>query len=741
MKYIKDVDYNYIINKYHDTSKPFDPFKRFIRHDEVFDKSTGMDPIEMENEILKNDERIQHMPHPMRKARAFEFILQNTRISCDCRDIFPNINSLDRLISRTLTDKWKKEVFEEIIPQIGQRRAFLEKNAICTIWPDYDHSVPYWDRLMDLGFKGILEESEKIRKNSTLTEKEEAFFEGIKITYEAVIMFVERLYNLASDTLGSEKQATALKNLISNPPSTFYECLLFTYIYFILSEHIEGLQVRAFSNFDRRLYKYYKNDLDNGKSIDELKTELAYFFMQFTAIGNYWNQPLFLGGCKKDESTEINELSYMFLDVYDQMGIYNPKIQIKVAKSTPEKFLKKALDMIRRGKNSIVFVNDATMRKALLRTKNVTEDMARECNITGCYEYGVAGGIGAGMNYMNLLKPLEYALHEGCDGITGHKSGLTSPKLEEYKTFDDLYSEYKRQLLHLCDNIIEVVNGFEDYLAYINPQSLLSATIKTSIENKKDAYEGGGIVNRSTICPGFAADIADSLTMIKKYVYDRKELSLREFVDILDKNYEGNEIFRMKLLSDKEKYGNDNEVPDNFVKEIVELISTYVKNKPTSKKRNGYWNACFHVARMSYTMADKTAAAPNGRKIGDELSKNISSTMGQNREGSTAAIRSALKIDATQFAGDACLDLGLLPSAVRGNDGLEAMYATLKTFMNGTTHALHINVFDADTLKDAQKNPQKYKDLQIRVCGWNVLWNNIEKSEQDGFIRQAESLV
>ncbi len=302
-----------------------------------------MDPVEMENEILKNDEKIQHMPHPVRKARAFEFILQNTRISCDCRDIFPNINSVDRVIGRTLTEKWKKEVFEEIIPEIGQRRAYYEKNAICTIWPDYDHSVPYWDRLIDLGFKGILEESEKIRKNSTLTEKEEAFFEGIKITYEAVIMFIERLYNLASETKGSEKQATALKNLIANPPSTFYECLLFTYIYLILSKHIEGLQVRAFSNFDRRLYKYYKNDIDSGKSIDELKTELAYFFLQFTAIGNYWNQPLFLGGCKKDESTEINELSYMFLDVYDQMGIYNPKIQIKVAKSTPEKFLKKLL--------------------------------------------------------------------------------------------------------------------------------------------------------------------------------------------------------------------------------------------------------------------------------------------------------------------------------------------------------------------------------------------------------------
>ena len=144
---------------------------------------------------------------------------------------------------------------------------------------------------------------------------------------------------------------------------------------------------------------------------------------------------------------------------------------------------------------------------------------------------------------------------------------------------------------------------------------------------------------------------------------------------------------------------------------------------------------------MSYDQGKLTASSANGRLLGEELSKNISSSMGQNREGATAAILSATKIDASSFISDAALDLGLLPSATKGDDGLSAMYGLLMTFVRRGGHALHINVFDADTLRDAQKDPEKYGDLQIRVCGWNVLWNNINKEEQDGFIRQAEALI
>ena len=740
MEYIKDVDYEYILNKYHDASKPFNSFARFIRRDEIFSAETGMDGNEIKENILLEDKKIEHLPHPIRKAKAFAFVLANTRISCDNRDRFPAINTIDRPLNATLIAKWNNEVFSEIIPEVGKKRWELERDGIVTMWPDYDHSVPVWDRIFKLGFIGLLKESETARKNKLLTQEQDAFFEGIKITYESIIIFIGRLANLAEQINGSERLATALRNIQHNPPKTFYEALLVDYIYFMLSEHIEGLQVRSLSNFDRLFYPFYQNDLKNGVTENEIREDLAYFFMQFTAIGNYWNQPVFLGGEKADGSTEINALSYLFLDVYDKMKIYNPKIQIKVADNTPKIFLLKALDMIRRGNNSIVFVADKTIRTALLK-KGLSEEQARLCNVKGCYEYSVQGGLDTGMNYLNLLKPLEYTLHCGCDGVTGKFAGLQSPSLEKYTTFNDFYEEYKKQLTYVMDCTMQTVNHYEDYLAYINPQSMLSATYPSCLEKGKDALEGGAIENGTVLAGGFIADIADSLTAIKKYVFDRKQLTLKEFRHILDNNYAGYEKFRLQLLKDPDKYGNDKELPDAFAKEIVAYIANYVCGKPNAKKRGGKWTCGFHVARMSYTQGTVTAASPNGRKKGEELSKNCSASMGQNKEGATAAILSVTKMDATAFTGDAALDLGLLPSAVKGEDGLNAMYGLLTTFVKRNGHAMHINVFDAGTLRDAQKYPKKYQDLQIRVCGWNVLWNNINKAEQDGFIKQAESLI
>ncbi|MBQ4527970.1 MAG: hypothetical protein II998_07855 [Clostridia bacterium] len=740
MEYIKNKDYDYIMNKYHDSSKPFNSFARFIRRDEIFLDETGMDGERIKEEIIKRDGEIKHLPHPVRKAKAFEFVLENTKISCDSRDIFPAINMIDRPLNYSLVNGWKNEVFGGIIPETEKNRAHFERAGIVTIWPDYDHSVPVWERIFGLGFEGLLRESELMRLSKKLNDEEDAFFEGIKITYTAIINFIGRLCELAAKTAGSEKMAKALKNIKNNPPATFYEALLVDYIYFMLSEHIEGLQVRSLCNFDRILVDYYRNDLENGITEEEIRTELAYFLLQFTAIGNYWNQPVFLGGCKEDESTEINELSYLFLDVYDKMKIYNPKIQIKVAASTPKDFLLKALDMIRRGNSSIVFVSDATIRKALVRA-GATREQARLCNIKGCYEYSIQSSMGCGMNYLNLLKPLEYALHKGCDGVTGEFALIESPEVSSYTTFEKFYEEYKKQLCAVIDATIETVNTFEDYLAYINPQSMLSATYPSCLEKAKDALCGGGVTNGNAISFGFLGDFADSMAMIKKYVFDKKEFTLKELVKMLDANFEGFELIRRKLLADRDKYGNNKELPDSFVKDITDFLAKYVCGRKNAKKRGGKWTIGFHVARMSYIQGEKTAASPNGRLLGEELSKNASASMGQNREGATAAILSVTKIDATAFTNDASLDLGLLPSAVKGDDGLEAMFGLLMTFIKRGGHAMHINVFDAETLRDAQKNPEKYQDLQIRVCGWNVLWNNINRIEQDGFIRQAESLV
>ena len=740
MYMIKNEDYEYIRNKYHDTSRPFDPFNRFIRRDDLFSSETGMDPDQILAHIPVQDAEHARESHPVRKAYALSFVLKNTRISCDPRDIFPAINMVDRPLREALIEKWKKEIFTDFIPEVAARRAQLENDGIVTMWLDYDHSVPVWDRIFELGFDGLLLESEAARANRELSPEQNDFFEGIRITYEGVLVFLDRLYELASKTPGSEKMATALKNIRHRPPSSFYEALLTVYLYFMISEHIDCLQVRSLSNFDRLFLPFYQSDLTNGVSEEEIRADLAYFLMQFTAIGNYWNQPIFLGGENADGSTVISELSYLFLDVYDKMKIYNPKVQIKVSDSTPKSFLLRALDMIRHGHNSIVFVCDNTMRKELMLA-GASEDEARLCNVTGCYEYSLRGSYGTGMNYSNLLKPLEYTLHEGRDGVTGVMAGLPCPPASEYESFDALYAEYKRQLKNLIDITTAVNNSYDEYLCEINPLSFLSATFPSCIERARDAIGGGAVMNNTTMAFGFIADLADSLTMLQKYVFERKELTLPAFVEMLDHNFEGNENFRAKLRADREKYGNNKQRPDAFATDIVNFIIETIGERPNSEKRGGKWGASFHVARMSYTQGKLTASSPNGRLYGEELSKNLSASMGQNREGATAAILSVTKIDATKIRCDAPLDLGLLPSAVKGEDGLEAMYGLLMTFCKRGGHALHINVFDADTLRDAQAHPEKYQDLQIRVCGWNVLWNNINKEEQDGFIRQAEALV
>lgn len=730
MEYIKNRDYEYIINKYHRQDQPFNPFVRFLRRDERFEQNSGLAPEEIFAGIREQDQSLTHLPHPIRKAKAFAYILENTRISCDPRDIFPSINMIDRPLNQTLIADWRREVFTEIIPEVEQKRAYFEKNGIATLWPDFDHSVPFWDRLFELGFSGILAESEATRATfDDLTEEQAAFFEGIRITYTAILAFIDRLSKQA-ECDGSPRMAQALANVRHQPPQTFYEALLVDYLYFMLSEHIEGLQVRSLCNFDRLFYRFYKKEEE-----EQIRRDLAYFFLQFTAIGNYWNQPVFLGGCKEDESTEINELSYLFLDVYDRMNIYNPKIQIKVADSTPQDFLLKAMDMIRRGNSSIVFVNDATLRSSLEKA-GATPDQARLCNVRGCYEYSIQSAMDTSMNYVNLLKPLEYALHGGRGS-----AGCVSPEAEEYTDFESFYAQYKRQLQFLIDQVIDVVNAYEDYLAFINPQSMLSATYPSCLRRAQDALAGGGETNDTAMSIGFIADAADSLTAIKKYVFDKKELTLAEFRDILDADFKGHEAFRRRLLLDPDKYGNNKDLPDSFAVELADFTRKLIYERPNATKRNGRWMIEFHMARQSYTQAPHTASSPNGRLRGQELSKNLSASMGMNREGATAAILSTTKIPMRDHVGSGCLDLGLLPSAVKGEDGLLAMYALVRTFIRRGGQALQINAFNADTLRAAQREPEKYKDLQIRVCGWNVLFNNINKAEQDSFIKQAEALV
>ncbi len=738
---ISEKDMDYIRNKYHDP-KTYDIHgSRFLRRDSLFSEDTGMEAEALYAEMLKKDEKNKALPHPVRKAICLKFLLENTRIACDRRDRFPNVNILDRGMTR-ITSKWRNEVFGTIIPEVEKKRAQLERDGIATIGPDYDHSVPVWEKLYALGFSGIAENAEKKKAEKAekrpLTPEEEGFFDGIILTYRAIAAFTERLSKLALATPGSERMGTALAKIAKEPPKTLYEALLLNYLYFIISEHIDSWQVRSLGHMDRLFAPFYEKDRAAGVPEEEIRLDLSYYLLQFASINNYWNQPMFLGGTRENGESYVNDFSYLLIDVYDKLDILCPKIQIKLSENTPKAFVLRLLDMIRRGHSSIVFLPERRLYSAYRRLGYSSEEI-RLCNITGCYENSTLGSMCIGMNYVNLMKPFEYALHGGCDGVTGVFGGRKAP--DSYATFDDFYTEYKAQLSYVIDTVVEVVNGFEGYLGLINPANMLCGTFDTCLEKAKDAISGGSARNGSTMLFGFLANIADSLTNVKKYVFDRKELTLEELREMLDKNYVGYETWQKKLFSDPDKYGNDREMPDSFASDIVKYAAEATCKKKTCKQRDGMWNCGFHVARMSYVQGKTTAASPDGRRLGEELSKNISPSMGQGKNGVTSLIASALKIDASLFTCDACVDAAFHPTAVGGDEGLEAFYSLLCTFEKGGGQAIHFNVFDAETLKKAQREPEKYGDLQIRVCGWNNRFGDIAKPEQDKFIAQAEALV
>ena len=226
---------------------------------------------------------------------------------------------------------------------------------------------------------------------------------------------------------------------------------------------------------------------------------------------------------------------------------------------------------------------------------------------------------------------------------------------------------------------------------------------------------------------------------IKKFVYEEKIVTLEQLKTALDNDWQGYEKLRLKILNSRFKYGNDEPETDAFARAVLTRVYGRINNRPNS--RGGVYKTEMHSALHFVRLGKLTGASPDGRKSGEELSKNASPAVGMDREGVTALINSAGKLLPYEHHEGFCLDLMLHPSSVAGEDGIDVMYSLIFAYMEKGGMCLQMNVFDADTLIDAQKNPEKYQNLQVRVCGWNVLWNNLSKEEQDAYILRAQNIA
>ena len=670
------------------------------------------------------------------KAKTFAMICEKSRIALDKDDIFQDkIFQGEKWGSFIAKQRnvWEAEIREKFLKEESLKNSAAGDSGSYTAYSDFGHTSPNSKLLLEIGFSGLLDRVNAAAKRDGLSAKQKDFYLSCRIALEGAICFIKRL--AAQTEKINKENATALYHIAEGTPQNTYEAMQLLIVYFFLHENVQATRVRTLGRLDVLLYPFYKNDLQNGTfTKEEIKDMIRFFFNKLWSAKVPYDLPLCLGGIDEDGREVTNELSYLLVEIYNELDIHSPKIHIRVSDQTPEDFVKLVLRCIRGGNSSFVFVNDATVIKALTSV-GIKERDAKNYVPIGCYEPAVWGKeIGCtGNGKVNLAKAVEFAITNGIDHQSGKRISIQTGEILSY---EDFVSAVKAHIRYMIENGMNYIRAIEKHYGEIGPDPLLSAMYDRSVETGADVYEGGAEYNNTSYYISFLATLVDSVCAMKRLVFEEKRITYAELCELLKNDWAGNEKLRLIAKSIPEKYGNGNPAADAVTKEFTDFCASLITNQPNG--RGGVFKAANFSIDTFVSFGAKTMATPDGRRAGEILSKNLCATVGQDKKGITALIQSATVIDHSRFPNGTVLDVILHPSAVAGEDGLSAFYSILKTYIARGGFALHGNVFSAEELKKAQQNPEKYKNLQVRVCGWNAYFVNLSKAEQDAFIKQAE---
>ena len=541
------------------------------------------------------------------------------------------------------------------------------------------------------------------------------------------------------------KEIACLERLRSGPPQTAYDMLMFVWLYFFYSEHLDGIQCRSLSELDVFLTPYYDADIAAGRTTEaEFREQLKHFLWQWGSVNNYWNQPAGFGGTKKDGTSAFNHVSKIILDVMDECALTTPKFLVKVAPNTPDWAWNKMLDMSRRHR-SIAFIGEEPAARALKKWCGASDEDCRTMVLRGCYEFDLADSCNrTGCGYLNFLKPVEKMLADAggngrdarCPSATGETPVVP---VAWARSFDAFKAEYLRRLAETTDRCRKVAFEFEKALPEVNPALLMTLSTEHALKTRRDGFANGCPRGNNTgILSAGLGTTVDALLAVKEIVYEKKEMSLAELCAVLAANWKGHEALRLRMLRSKRKWGNNDPEANALGAELIDCFAAQLDGKPNS--RGGVFLASGHSARQFIEQGRKTGATPDGRKKGEEISKNLSPTMGVDTEGATALVATLASSDVTKLPGDYPLDVMLHPSVCSGEKGLDVMRTLVEMFHRNGGSVIQFTVFSAEELRDAQAHPEKYENLQVRVCGWNVRWNDMSKVEQDAYTRRAEAI-
>lgn len=659
------------------------------------------------------------------------YILDNCRITFTPESYFFCQSELSHDKYHPYYEVIKPRFEREFAPYNTRRFQEAAETVAVHMLFDFGHTSPNWENVISLGFAGLKARADRYAARPNNDPRKQRFYDCVARIYAAAERFIRRVAAQARRE-GRDRIAEGLENQLIGPPQNLYEAIQLELLYHFLQHFAEETWIRTFGRVDQLLWPFYEKE--NPETAGEL---VSAFIREINDHGMSENQPFALGGADASGHSLINKLSYVFLEEYKKIKPPYVKVHVLCADDTPEVFLKSALDGIRSGANSICFMGDATLQRAARRLGASQED-ALHYHVDGCYECGAYGELTCPVTgKVNLAKAIELVLNNGVDVMTGYHTGL--PVEAQPETFEAFYQEFLRQLEHLISCAKEYAAAFETLYPRIHAGLLFSSTFPEYMESGKDVFvDFGAKYNNSSIGGAGLGTAVDSLLAIKKLVFDDRTLTLSQLNAIMKDNWAGQEALRLTVKNKFPKYGMGNPEADQFAAALVRELARQINGQPNA--RGGKHRLGLFTITRRWEMGAHLAATPDGRLAGETTSLNTGASFGADREGATGQILSVTAIDAADSPNGAVLDIDLHSSAVKGENGLQALYATLKTYLARGGFAIHYNVLDGAILRAAQKQPEDYPNLQVRVCGWNMLFSRLPKHQQDEYITRSERI-
>ena len=672
------------------------------------------------------------------------------------------------LLTNKIIPYWKKEVdtvqsrfYSYLSPELTKLMMMLLYIVDTNLTNGVGHFFPGYENVLANGIDGLIQKAENKKKEFTEDQEKNLFIESVVTVLNGAKTYIKRYASLANERALNESDlqrkkelfeiAVICQNISGKAPKTFKEALQLIFFIHIIAGIEDGGFAISIGRLDQILYPFYIKDKNEGNiTTNEVKFLIECFYLKLTTLWNYIlhkgiiaaegppiAQNLTIGGIDKEGNDATNELSYLFLDSYNFLKTVQPAFSIRVHENTPDDLIIRTGDAIKSGA-SIALFNDLVMIPGLKQLGYSLKD-AREYAPIGCVEpahpHKTFGCTNA--TQLNIVKCLELTLNNGIDMFTKKKYGLVNSR--KIVSFADLWKEFTYQLKYFITKMVDTMKFLERAITELSPQPFLSATIDDCIERGLDITNGGAVYDFTTTQMIGLATLADSLAVIKKFVFEEQVLSYDELVLMLSKNYRGThkgkkgEEWRQLFINKVPKFGNDDDYVDSIAHDVAKLFCdelTMYSNYRGGKYNPGVYSTSFHIALGVFT-----AASADGRKSRDFLSNGIGPTSGMDKNGPTAILNSIMKLDNELMTNGNSAMLDFHSNTLQVGHFL----SLIRTFFKekGGYH-IQFNIIGKEILCDAQENPEKYIGLVVRIAGYPVLFNELSKTAQDSIIARTE---